>query len=47
MRCNQCGRKMRTFKGSYGVCLRGCGRIVSFKTGAIQPGDPRLMEVQA
>lgn len=46
MRCQQCGRKMRVKSGSYAVCLRGCGRIVSFATGAGQPGDPLLMEAR-
>lgn len=47
MRCKQCGRKMRVRTGSYAVCLRGCGRIVSFQTGAVQPGDPLLVGVRA
>jgi len=42
MRCKQCGRKMRVRTGSYAVCLRGCGRIVSFGPGTVQPGDPLL-----
>jgi hypothetical protein len=46
MRCKQCNRKMKVAKGSYAVCL-GCGRIVSFRTSTVQPGDPRLIEVQA
>lgn len=47
MRCKQCNHKMRVIKGAYAVCLRGCGRIVSFQTGAVQPGDPLLVEVRA
>jgi len=47
MRCKQCGTKMRTFRGSYAVCLRGCGRIISFATGTVQPGNPLLVEVRA
>lgn len=46
MRCKQCGRKMRVRTGSYAVC-RGCGRIVSFQTGAVQPGGPLLVGVRA
>ena len=33
MRCKQCNHKMRVIKGAYAVCLRGCGRVVSFRTG--------------
>ncbi len=47
MRCKQCNHKMRVLKGAYAVCLRGCGRVVSFRTGAIIPGDPMLAGVPA
>ncbi len=46
MRC-KCGRKMRVKKGSYAVCLNGCGRIVSLTTGAVQPGNPLSTEMRA
>jgi len=46
MRC-KCGRKMQVKQGSYAVCLNGCGRIVSFATGTVQPGDPLLVGVRA
>jgi len=46
MRCKQCGTKMRVTKGAYAVCLRGCGRIVSFQTGTVQPGNPLLAEAR-
>lgn len=47
MRCKQCNHKMRVIKGAYAVCLNGCGRIVSFATGTVQPGDPLLVGVRA
>lgn len=37
---------MRVRTGSYAVCLRGCGRIVSFRTDTVQPGDPLLAGVR-
>ena len=46
MRCKQCNRKMRVTKGAYAVCLRGCGRIVSFTTNTVQPGNPLLAEAR-